>query len=772
MENNNQNDINNEVVSDQSEQTTSTTEPVEASTPATESVEETNQQPESTEQPEMVEETEKVEEVENTEEPVSTETVEEENLEPTEEVKAEEAPEVEAQPEENTSTDETVEEPAQQAEETEFTTETAEEPVQQVEETTAATTPTEEINQQVEAAEESAQQAEENAETTETTEEPSQQQEEQTTSTDKPVEEPVQQPEQPKSSSPDDKKKKHKRLAIGLGVGLGVVVLAGAITGIVLGAKSCSSNKDDGGKKLDSNLTITLNYADVDVVSPNATVTWKFYVSYNSLPTTVKKVEAFSSNTSIATVNVPDETKQVIEITGVTEGNTTITIGVTDKDGHYNELATDIYVAGQSVTENDNYIGTVYGRYKIDYPMSQLDINELVPNYNGHITVADVPMSPQILTELHIVNTTGETMSIPNNFLKGCTNLRKLNLSGIKTTSIQNTYLAFPDARNFAVDRLEELAVPEIVEGTEGSEITITDFLNINTGMTSLKKIDFTGFKNVKRIKGWYFCNTCRALDNVDLSPMTSLVEIGVGFMYNCSGITNIKLYDEDKSQGLTNLQVIRNSFMVGCSSLTELDMSGLDNLKVIGAEFLKNCTSLTTLKFPGDSTNQNAIQSIGHDTENNEWKVIGQFLYGCTSLQKLDFSPLNNNNFAANTQITGVDAEFRNKPYKTIYAAYYDFGVEGQALMCFGCTSLTEVDFGTLTTIFGPSSTLGSGNVDGTSFYTKAFATEDEANAYIAGSDGMTWTNGTSLKSYTIFQNSSAAKKVGDQWCVRKWKA
>ena len=68
-------------------------------------------------------------------------------------------------------------------------------------------------------------------------------QEEQITSTDKPVEESNQQPEQPKSSSPDDKKKKRKHLAIGLGIGLGVVVLAGAITGIVLGAKSCSNNQ-------------------------------------------------------------------------------------------------------------------------------------------------------------------------------------------------------------------------------------------------------------------------------------------------------------------------------------------------------------------------------------------------------------------------------------------------------------------------------------------------------------------------------------------------
>ena len=563
---------------------------------------------------------------------------------------------------------------------------------------------------------------------------------------------------------------------------LGAISALGS--GVAVIATGCSEEK-----KLDASLAITLNYANLDIVSPGGDITWKFYVSYNALPTKIKKLEVTSSNNNVATIDAVNVENQSFRINGVDEGNADITIKITDSGDHYNEYTHTIYVAGDDVGTHPNYIGTIYGRYVIDYEFTQADINELVPNYNGNITIADVPLSPTILTELHIGKIKDDAViNLPSNFLKGCTNLRKLNLSGIKTTSIQNTYLANPDG-NFATNLLQELVVPEIVLGSQKSEIVITDFLNTTTGLPSLTKVDLTGFKNVKRIKGWWFCNKCTALTDINLYAMENLVEIGVGFMQGCTSLKNVTLWQQngDEFTGLTKLQVIRNSFMIGCTGLESLDMSGLENLKVIGGEFLKNCISLTSIKLPGRYAQQQGklvpiaksspLQSIGWDTEGNSWKVYGQFLYGCSSLTSIDITMLDTSKIQGPSYaVSGVDAEFREASYPkcSIYSstAALETETDAPSYNFFGCNSLTNIDFGSIT---WQSFFSNSGNIDATSFFTKSFDTEEAANTYIENGEGLAYDCQYVKPVYlatTTFKDSAKAIQIEDKFYVRKWKA
>ena len=554
----------------------------------------------------------------------------------------------------------------------------------------------------------------------------------------------------------------------------GLAALTTLSGGIALAATSCSGNNEDN-KKLDSNLLITFNYDDSDVVSPKETVTWSFNISYNSNPTSLKKLEVTSSNTNVATVEVPYQNKQEFKITGVNNGTTWITVKVTDENDHYNELTHEVYVAGEAVSEDQNYIGTIYGRFAIDDEVNQDDINALVPNYNKQIIIAGAAISPEILTELNIVTTNGRVLNLPIGFLKGCTSLKKLNLSGIKTTSIQDTYLARPVLGEFSVNRLRELVVPELVANAPTEEIIVTDFLNCDAGMPSLTKIDLTGFANVKRIKGWWFCNNCTALTDINLEVMSKLVEIGVAFMHGCSALENVNI------STWTKLQVIRNTFMYGCTSLQSLDMTNLTSLKVIGGEFLKNCSSLTTFKFPGTAAQSSALESIGYDTEYNEWgKVFGQFMYGCSSLKSIDFSTLNPDNFDVTRYVIDADAEFRHGeecPKQSIYLEPVDTTESDRiSYLFFGCENLEEINFGTLDSgSFG----YGTGVVNYSSFYTtKPFETKEDAWAYMEdtsekGIKYSGWNNDQLVsESDSLFApaTETTVQKIGNYWYARKW--
>ena len=556
---------------------------------------------------------------------------------------------------------------------------------------------------------------------------------------------------------------------------LGTLTAIGS--GMVIINTGCSNKNDDKPTPpLDSKLLITFDYSDADVVAPNETVTWNFNISYNSTPDTLKKLEVTSSDTSVATVDVPDPTKQSFTITDVAAGETDITVKVTDTNDRYNETTHTVYIAGETVTDQDNYVRTVYGTYKIDYAITQIDIDELVPNNNKKIIISGAEISPEIVTELHIVNVLNNAvLNLPAGFLKGCTNLKRINLSGIKTTSIQNTYLAKPVIGEFSINRLEEIVVPEIVAANPKDEIIITDFLSSDGGMPSLTKVDLTGFKNVKRIKGWWACSRCTALTDINLEAMENLVEVGVAFMYGCTVLKNINL------SKWTKVQVIRNSFMFGCTSLESVDMSAMANLKVIGAEFLKGCTGLKTFTFPGDSTNKCAIQSIGWDTECNDWaKVYGNFLSGCTSLESIDFSSLDPSMMnGINNDVYKVDADFKkdNFPKRTFYSAVGVYpGSSEASYILLGCEKLKSVNFGSLdTTQFGYA--YSSSNIDITGFYTKSFATEAEAVNFIETSTDVMEFEGEHVdhlvdsdSGYSLFQSGTEPLQIGNRFYVREW--
>jgi hypothetical protein len=75
------------------------------------------------------------------------------------------------------------------------------------------------------------------------------------------------------------------------------------------------------------------------------------------------------------------------------------------------------------------------------------------------------------------------------------------------------------------------------------------------------------------------FMSRCYNLNNLDLSNLTSLETIGIGFMYECTSLTSIHLP--------LNLISISTHFMNRCYKLKTIDFLKLKNLTSIGDNFM-----------------------------------------------------------------------------------------------------------------------------------------------------------------------------------------
>ena len=110
------------------------------------------------------------------------------------------------------------------------------------------------------------------------------------------------------------------------------------------------------------------------------------------------------------------------------------------------------------VNENENYIVIAGKKLTIDHALSQADLNAMQPiGYafskgvsHKAIFIDGTPYPISTITELHIGNCGDDTLTIPANFLMGgtvsnivetCNSLQKLDMHGIKTTTLSSTPL-------------------------------------------------------------------------------------------------------------------------------------------------------------------------------------------------------------------------------------------------------------------------------------------------------------------------------------------
>ncbi|MCF0228038.1 MAG: Ig-like domain-containing protein, partial [Malacoplasma sp.] len=106
---------------------------------------------------------------------------------------------------------------------------------------------------------------------------------------------------------------------------------------------ACSNNAND------TKLEITIGSGS-QTVEVGYDATWTINLSYDGAEgTELKKLEATSSDTTIATVTVADETKNSLKITGVAKGDAKINVTVTDSEDHKNSKEFDLTVAAASV---------------------------------------------------------------------------------------------------------------------------------------------------------------------------------------------------------------------------------------------------------------------------------------------------------------------------------------------------------------------------------------------------------------------------------------
>ena len=131
---------------------------------------------------------------------------------------------------------------------------------------------------------------------------------------------------------------------------------------------------------------------------------------------------------------------------------------------------------------------------------------------------------------------------------------------------------------------------------------TVTDvghgFLLGCRGLTSL---DLSSFRSLVGVQGYFLCD-CSSLTAVNLSSLNSVTHVGYGFLYECSSLTALDL------SAFNNVTHVDHEFLFGCKSLTALDLSSLSSLEHIGDCFLDGCSSLTAL----DLSSLSSVQHIG----------------------------------------------------------------------------------------------------------------------------------------------------------------
>ena len=94
----------------------------------------------------------------------------------------------------------------------------------------------------------------------------------------------------------------------------------------------------------------------------------------------------------------------------------------------------------------------------------------------------------------------------------------------------------------------------------------------------------------------------CTQLRRVDLSELSTVIDVQEQFLMGCSGLTRIDL------TGLRNAGYVGDSFLAHCAGLASVDLSPLAHAEAIGVRALSRCTSLRVV----DATRLGRVGSVG----------------------------------------------------------------------------------------------------------------------------------------------------------------
>ena len=258
-----------------------------------------------------------------------------------------------------------------------------------------------------------------------------------------------------------------------------------------------------------------------------------------------------------------------------------------------------------------------------------------------------------------------------NNMFSNCTNLKKLDLSNLKTSNVTDMSSMFKNCKNLEEiifgDNFDTSNVTNMKEMFYNCEnikrldlnnfntYNVTDMSNMFNNCKNIEEIIFGDnfstanvinmdnmFKDCEKIKKLDLCNfdtskvetmsrifkKCKDLkeilfgNNFNLSKVTNMTEM----FYNCE---NIKTLDINfSSSNVVNM----SKMFYNCSSLKTLDLSNFDTSKVTNMEELFcNCSNLNTLKLNNFNTS-NVVN-------------MSKMFYNCSSLETLDLSNFDTSN-------------------------------------------------------------------------------------------------------------------------------
>eukprot|EP00658_Telonema_sp_P-2_P026102 TRINITY_DN20529_c0_g1_i1.p1 TRINITY_DN20529_c0_g1~~TRINITY_DN20529_c0_g1_i1.p1 ORF type:complete len:459 (+),score=72.02 TRINITY_DN20529_c0_g1_i1:65-1441(+) len=274
--------------------------------------------------------------------------------------------------------------------------------------------------------------------------------------------------------------------------------------------------------------------------------------------------------------------------------------------------------------------------------------------------VANVPTVPDSLlsycTHLKQINLTpfAHVTALGVCFLAGCTAMTSVDLSPLsKVTSIEWGFL----------EGCTGLTSINLSPFTESLSAPLAGFLRNCSGLRS--PLDLTPLRNVPRFDVSFLAG-CTGLTEVDCSVLPNMTVLPPNYLRGCTRLKSIKfppavtqigahflgecvgLKDDGVNFAeLKSVEQIDMFFLIGCTSLNDVNISSMVELAALRIGFLNGCTSLQHLTLPpriisiGPAVlvNCSSLQSLDLrevSPVSEELMPGDDFLSGCTSLREV----------------------------------------------------------------------------------------------------------------------------------------
>lgn len=298
--------------------------------------------------------------------------------------------------------------------------------------------------------------------------------------------------------------------------------------------------------------------------------------SYRNVPTTAIGESAFSNNTTIKKITVPDSVTSISS--GVFSGCSSLT-----------EITLP-FIGDSAKTSSDTYqypLGYIFGT------RSYAGCVATKQSYYGYSTSSSVEDTFYIPSSLKSVTITGG--NILYGAFSGCIVLTSVTI-GNSVTSIGGE--AFYECSN-----LKSITIPDSVTSIGRYAFSYCYGLTSITIPDGVISIGYAAFL------------ACTGLTSVTIG--NSVTSIGVGAFENCDGLTSVTIPGSVTSIG--------GSAFHDCDGLTSVKIP--DSVTSIGPYAFEGCTSLTRIDFDGTKAQWKAIE------KGNMWRdVTGNFTVYCTN--------------------------------------------------------------------------------------------------------------------------------------------